>query len=208
MANREHTSTTSRIIAHLNRGNCMLILPERVSDHFTYKEVIRSDTAEQFNIDNNIKDEVVLEKAKLTAKHILEPVRDKFGPLVPNSWYRGEELEFIICRNPFIHFVEAGWGRKYTDPLHGDFTLADLDGHKELTDAWTKYFAKKQHPKGMSVDFEYAHVDNRALFNWCKENLDYDQLILEFYRRKNGSSSGWVHCSYNPDGNRRQAFEI
>ena len=34
------------------------------------------------------------------------------------------------------------------------------------------------------------------------ENLEFDQLILEFYQQGK-PSSGWVHCSYKTDGNNR-----
>jgi hypothetical protein len=36
------------------------------------------------------------------------------------------------------------------------------------------------------------------------DNLDYDQLILEFYKEEE-PNSGWIHCSYTEDGNRNVA---
>lgn len=64
-----------------------------------------------------------------------------------------------------------------------------------------------QHVKGMAADFEIPLVDNYRVAKWISENLEFDQLILEFY---NGDpSSGWVHVSYNPDGgNRNQCLTI
>ena len=35
------------------------------------------------------------------------------------------------------------------------------------------------------------------------QNLEFDQLILEFYQ-KGKPSSGWVHCSYKTNGENRQ----
>lgn len=64
-----------------------------------------------------------------------------------------------------------------------------------------------QHTKGEAVDFEIAGVDNKHLFNWMRDNLEYDQLIAEFYK-PGISDSGWIHCSYRRVGNRQQAFDI
>lgn len=65
-----------------------------------------------------------------------------------------------------------------------------------------------QHTKGQAVDFECIGTDNKELFNWCKENLKYDQLILEFYK-EGVPQSGWVHCSYvSRSKNRNRAFRI
>ena len=36
------------------------------------------------------------------------------------------------------------------------------------------------------------------------ENLEFDQLILEFYNPKEGANSGWVHCSHKKDGSNRR----
>lgn len=60
--------------------------------------------------------------------------------------------------------------------------------------------AKSQHAKGEAADFEIVGIDNKEVAVWIRDNLDFDQLILEFY--KDGEpSSGWIHCSYS-DNNR------
>jgi hypothetical protein len=61
-----------------------------------------------------------------------------------------------------------------------------------------------QHIKGEAADFEVSGVDNRELAKWISKNINYDQLILEFYRSNEGIHSGWVHCSYKPSGNRKE----
>ena len=61
-----------------------------------------------------------------------------------------------------------------------------------------------QHCKGEAVDFECYSVSNWELAKWIQSELDFDQLILEFYK-KGDPHSGWVHCSYSRFGtNRRQ----
>ena len=55
-----------------------------------------------------------------------------------------------------------------------------------------------QHAKGMAADFEIYGTPNNEVFNWVKENLLYDQMILEFWN-EDEPNSGWIHVSYNPD---------
>ena len=56
-----------------------------------------------------------------------------------------------------------------------------------------------QHAKGQAADFEVAGVSNYKLASWIEENLEFDQLILECFT---GGNTGWIHCSYVPDGRR------
>ena len=60
-----------------------------------------------------------------------------------------------------------------------------------------------QHCNGQAADFESFSTPNPDLAKWIAKNLDFDQLILEFYDGDD-PNSGWVHCSYNLMGNRRK----
>ena len=60
-----------------------------------------------------------------------------------------------------------------------------------------------QHAKGEAADFEIFGVSNKELADYIHENLEYDQLILEYWK-KSDPNSGWVHCSYSESNNRRQ----
>ena len=62
-----------------------------------------------------------------------------------------------------------------------------------------------QHARGEAADFECFGVDNKELAKYIKNNLVYDQLILEFYN-PDDPSSGWVHCSYSKEENRKQSL--
>ena len=63
-----------------------------------------------------------------------------------------------------------------------------------------------QHAKGQAVDFEIAGVPNIKIAYWLQNNVDFDQLILEFYK-KDDPAAGWVHVSYNEQGaNRKQVL--
>jgi len=64
-----------------------------------------------------------------------------------------------------------------------------------------------QHMTGQAVDIEMVGMDNKILFCWIKDNLEFDQLILEYYK-PGIPDSGWVHVSWNSNGNRKQVLTI
>ena len=59
------------------------------------------------------------------------------------------------------------------------------------------------HCKGMAADIEIVGVPNPELAQWIMDNLDYTQLILEFYTQGQ-PNSGWVHVSYDPNNIKMQ----
>ena len=59
------------------------------------------------------------------------------------------------------------------------------------------------HCKGMAADIEIPGVANADLAQWIMDNLDYTQLILEFYT-PGIPDSGWVHVSYDPNNLKKQ----
>ena len=65
---------------------------------------------------------------------------------------------------------------------------------------------KSQHTEGKAADFEIDGIPNLQLANWIFKNLDFDQLILEYWNPSE-DNSGWVHCSYNKDNNRKQCLK-
>jgi zinc D-Ala-D-Ala carboxypeptidase len=63
-----------------------------------------------------------------------------------------------------------------------------------------------QHIEGKAADIEVAGTDNKELAEWIKNNLEFDQLILEFYR-DGEPDSGWIHVSWNSGENRNQTLK-
>ena len=61
------------------------------------------------------------------------------------------------------------------------------------------------HCKGMAADIEIPGVANADLAEWIVDNLEFRQVILEFYT-PGIPDSGWVHVSYNPDDNKKQVL--
>ena len=126
----------------------------KLSNNFSLKEMVASQTAERKGINNNPSEDQ-MNNLKLLCEKVLQPVRDHFGKVVSvSSGYRSEEL------------CEAIGSSKTS-----------------------------QHAKGQAADFEIFGVSNQELVIWINENLDFDQMILEFWKGPDEPNSGWVHCS-------------
>jgi len=61
------------------------------------------------------------------------------------------------------------------------------------------------HCRGMAADIEIPGVANADLAKWIVDNLEFRQVILEFYT-PGVPDSGWVHVSYNPSDNKKQVL--
>ena len=61
------------------------------------------------------------------------------------------------------------------------------------------------HCQGQAADIEIPGVANAELAEWIKDNLEYRQLILEFYT-PGIPDSGWVHVSYDPADLKKQVL--
>lgn len=61
------------------------------------------------------------------------------------------------------------------------------------------------HCRGMAADIEIPGLANGDLAEWIKDNLNFTQLILEFYT-PGVPDSGWVHVSYDPTNLKKQVM--
>lgn len=63
-----------------------------------------------------------------------------------------------------------------------------------------------EHVKGMAIDMDAgSKEENKKIFDWCKANLTFTQLIWEY-----GDNTGpdWVHISYNENKLNNQILKI
>jgi hypothetical protein len=135
----------------------------KLSTNFSLSELTKSEAATRLGLDNTPALQII-ENLEALVENILQPVRDKFGPVVVTSGYRSPEVNKAI----------------------GGSTTSD-------------------HCKGQAADFEVLGKDNRELAIWIAENMQFTQLILEFYK-PGVPDSGWVHCSYDPGNLNRQVL--
>jgi hypothetical protein len=61
------------------------------------------------------------------------------------------------------------------------------------------------HVRGQAADIEIPGVANAELAEWIRDNLEFRQLILEFYT-PGVPDSGWVHVSYVAEDNKKQVM--
>ena len=69
---------------------------DKISDHISYREAVRSTTADRLGIENK-PGQVELVNMEIIAERIFEPLRDWVGgPIRINSFYRGPQLNKAI----------------------------------------------------------------------------------------------------------------
>ncbi len=141
-------------------------MSDRISEHISLKEGIKSHTATRLSIDNTPR-ELDLINMKTFADQVLEPLRKWVGgPIAINSFYRSPQLNSAI----------------------GGSTTS-------------------QHCIGCALDLDdnYGHKTNAEMYEYIKNNLDFDQIIWEFGTDQNPD---WVHVSYvSEDANRRRCLQ-
>ena len=67
--------------------------------------------------------------------------------------------------------------------------------------------SKSQHCNGQAIDIDdtFGRMSNAEMYEFIKENLDFDQMIWEFGDNKNPN---WVHISYvSPKENRKRCLK-
>jgi hypothetical protein len=88
-------------------------------------------------------------------------------------------------------------------PIHISSGYRSVDLNRAIKGSRTS-----QHMKGEAIDIDMdgsrSNVTNADIFNFIKDNLEYDQLIWEFGTDKNPN---WVHVSYSKNKNRKQCLK-
>lgn len=134
----------------------------KLSENFWLYEFTQSQTAARLGLYNEPNDAQLANLIKLI-RRVIQPVRDRFGPIVINSGFRGRALNSAV-------------GGASTS----------------------------QHTTGEAADIEVPGHSNKTVAMWIRDNLDFDQLILEAYNPAQGPNSGWIHVSYASNGRNRK----
>jgi hypothetical protein len=143
----------------------------QLSTNLALSEVTRSETAKRKGISNMPTPEHI-ENFKKLAEKVFQPIREHFGvPIRISSGYRSEALNKAI----------GGAGKM-------------VNG---------KYVPSSQHCTGEAIDIDMdgTSITNKQVFDYIKDNLDFDQLIYEFGTSTNPD---WVHVSYESTGKQRK----
>ena len=129
-----------------------------LSQNFTLAEMVYSSTAEKRGISNKIHDtELVIPNLEKLCKKVLQPVRDKFGPIIVTSGYSNVALSFAL-------------GRKLTSE-HYMGRAADIVSRRvsnyEIAEWIEKYldfnqliYEVRRRPNG--VKYDWVHVSYRS----------------------------------------------
>jgi len=155
-------------------------MSKEVSKYVSYNEVIHSNTAIARGI-NNEPSEEQLELIRACAINIFDKIREAAGgPVKINSVFRSDALNVAI-----------GGSKTSQHSVGLDTSKNSYGAAFDLDDNY--YYRDK------------SNMDNCDMFNYIKNELDYDQLIWEFGDSKNPK---WVHVSYRPDGKNRKMILI
>lgn len=66
---------------------------------------------------------------------------------------------------------------------------------------------RSQHNRGQAIDIVFGSIPKSQYYNialWIKDNIPYDQLLLEY----RGAASCWIHLSLKRSGNRKQVLTL
>jgi hypothetical protein len=135
----------------------------KLSTNFSVAELSKSEAATRQGLDNTPSMEVI-DSLQALVDNVLQPLRDKFGPIVVTSGYRSPAVNKAI----------------------GGSTTSD-------------------HCKGQAADIEVLNKDNKELAQYIRDNMEFTQLILEFYI-PGVPDSGWVHVSFDKGNLKKQCL--
>jgi hypothetical protein len=133
----------------------------RISEHVSYREATKSNTATRRGIDNTPSDYEITNMVGV-AENIFEPLRKWVGgPIKITSMYRCEELNRAIGGS-----------------------------------------SRSQHCEGRAMDLDdtFGYKTNAEMFEYIRENLNFDNLIYEF---GDDNNPDWIHVSYISDDENR-----
>ena len=90
--------------------------------------------------------------------------------------------------------------------LHFKAPIFISSGYRsQALNAFIKGSATSQHCKGQAIDIDMDGtpngVTNKMVFDYIKDNLNFDQLIYEF---GDANNPDWVHVSYESTGKQRK----
>jgi len=125
-----------------------------------------------------------VQRSEYAAKHHIDNV-------LPSIYY----MNALNVGNNILEPVMAKFGEFFPQSWYRGESLNKAIGGSK----------KSQHMTASAVDFEIKGHSNLEVAQWIRDNIDFDQLILE--RHTPGDPySGWVHCSWSKENNRKECL--
>ena len=147
----------------------------KISDNITYKESVKSNTAKRYGIENT-PDDFQLANMKMVADKCFQPLRNWYKkPIGVSSFLRSKALN----EHPAIN------GSKTSQHLQGLYSKLE-EGAIDI-----------------DADIQDNGITNSEIFNWLKENVEFDQLIWEY---GTDITPAWVHISFRKGANRNMCL--
>lgn len=116
----------------------------------------------------------------------------------------------IVNDNPSLNIIKNMklLAEKVFEPVRAHFKapikVSSIYRGQELNNA-VKGVISSQHCTGEAMDIDNVKPTNKEVFDYIKDNLDFDQLIWEFGTKDNPE---WVHVSYESTGKQRKQVLI
>lgn len=117
-----------------------------------------------------------------------------------NNWFRLDaqlQAAIFLCRN-VLQPLRDEFGRFSPNSVYRCQTLERALKNKPVS--WS---SRSQHTLGEAADIEIPGLSTLRLAEWCRDNLLFDQIILEMVTPTD-VASGWVHISVTRTANRGQ----
>ena len=146
-------------------------MSDRISEHITLKEGIKSHTATRLNIDN-IPRELDLINMKTVAEQVFEPLREWVdGPIAINSFYRSPKLNSAIGGSTSSQHCS---GRALDiDDKYGYKTNAEMFKYIQCNldyDQMIWEFGDDKNPDWVHVSYVSEDINRRRCLQAYKEN--------------------------------------
>lgn len=141
-----------------------------LTQNFTLEELIKSDTANKYKIDNS-PDEKIIKNLKLLCENILQPIRDRYAkPITVTSGYRCDKLNKKVG------------GVKTSQHLNGEAADLICDDKRKLNS--TDYNIRKENECLFLIiqdmikkgEIKVRQLINENNFSWIHVSLPTNKL--------------------------------
>lgn len=159
-------------------------LQDKVSENFTFREILRSDVATRQGIENKFASVQHVQNAVFLVRTVLQPLRSMFGPYTPNSVYRCQAVERALKNKP-VTWVS---GSQHTIGCAADIEIPTLTNYA-LADLISRTFEFDQVILEMYVEGEphsgWVHVST------VPDPSKRRKQVLSYVKRK----GSWIYVS-------------